>query len=135
MAAGPFNGVKPLGGGRGRGKRRRRIAAAGRRKTGGKRGEMTRDDAREPGTKEDSSKQQCLHSPAEENTFHDPKKPGHRCIHRLSSFFFLFFFFTVTRSTRPTSKRCCVKIDDSMFEGVILEIVNIVQARSSAPCE
>lgn len=49
--------------------------------------------------------------------------------------FFSFFFFTVTRSTRPTSKRCCVKIDDSMFEGVILEIVNIVQARSSAPCE
>lgn len=131
----PFQRSKTVGWGEREGKeRRRRIAAAGRRKTGGKRGEMTRDDAREPGTKEDSSKQQCLHSPAEENTFHDPKKPGHRCIHRLSSFF-SFFFFTVTRSTRPTSKRCCVKIDDSMFEGVILEIVNIVQARSSAPCE
>lgn len=95
--------------GRERRRRRGRIAAAGRRKSGGKRREMTRDDAREPGTKEDSSKQQCLHSPAEENTFHDPKKPGHRCIQCLPSFF-SFFFSTVTRSTRPTSKRCVVVV-------------------------
>ena len=77
----------------GKERRRGRIAAAGRRKSGGKRGEMTRDDAREPGTKEDSSKQQCLHSPAEENTFHDPKKPGHRCIQCLPSFFSFFSTF------------------------------------------
>lgn len=46
-----------------------------------------------------------------------------------------FFFFIVTRNTRPTLKRCYVKIDDSMFEGVILEIVNIVQPSPSVRVE
>lgn len=115
----------------GKERRRGRIAAAGRRKSGGKRGEMTRDDAREPGTKEDSSKQQCLHSPAEENTFHDPKKPGHRCIQCLPSFFSFFYFHRHAKYTPDFETLCCccccAKVDDSMFEGVVLEIVNIVQ--------
>lgn len=103
----PFQRSKTVGWGEREGKeRRRRIAAAGRRKTGGKRGEMTRDDAREPGTKEDSSKQQCLHSPAE-NTFHDPKKPGHRCIHRLSSFFSFFFFYRHAKYTPDFETLLC----------------------------
>lgn len=94
MLAGPFNAVKPA------------VGSGGTKKLGVEGGspqpgegkeerwrERERDDAREAGTKEDSSKQQCLHSPAEENTFHDPKKPGHRCIRRLPSFSPFFFFF------------------------------------------
>lgn len=112
----PFQQSKTVAWGRGKGegreregreRRRGRIAAAGRRKTGGKRGEMTRDDAREPGTKEDSSKQQCLHSPAEENTFHDPKKPGHRCIQRLPSFFSFFFFHRHAKYTPDFETLLC----------------------------
>lgn len=49
--------------------------------------------------------------------------------------FFPFFFYRHAKYTPDFETLCCVKIDDSMFEGVILEIVNIVQARSSAPCE